>query len=643
MTHRASAPESAATSDRARERAVARHRRRALAAAVTAAVLVLFTVGAGAAQAWHLTIDIYGSGTVDEQQNPAAIRQHCGSLQATTGQNDLQTHCVSGDIYCGLCNYTIVASPADGFSFSRYQWVHPPDITWSGTTSSWTWAAGPGAGDFEVRAFFVDTSPPDTTISGGPPEGSFTNSRSAGFSFSTTQPFGAGSYLCTLNATPIACANPFTLTSLPEGLQTLSVQAEDPSGNIDPSPATRSWTVDTTPPLTTLSGGPLNSSRTNNRSATFSVAVNEPATLSCSLNGLTIACAPGPLQLTNLQDGSYSLSLRATDRAGNREASPVTRTWTVDTSPPTTSLTGGPANGDLVNSSTAAFTISVNEPATVDCSLDGADIPCAPGAFSVFGLGDGQHTLTARATDLAGNRDPGQASRTWTVDVTPPDTVITTGPPEGARTSARTAMFTFTGAGDGGHYECRVDGGPFAACTGPASDFIANLGLGLHSFEVRAIDPAGNVDGSPASRSWTVVPADAGQIFITSTVSWSEVTRKGVDLTRVTVTHAPKGARVEVSCGARKRCRFAQTRTASGRRLTLKRFSGKWLAPGETFVIAVTKPGMIGDYVIQRANRPGAGRAGLRKFIKDPITVITRCIPAGTTTPQKQCPAVGSS
>ncbi len=56
----------------------------------------------------------------------------------------------------------------------------------------------------------------------------------------------------------------------------------------------------------------------------------------------------------------------------------------------------------------------------------------------------------------------------------------------------------------GSTFECRVDSGPFGACSGPGeSHTTASLGDGPHSFEVRATDPVGNV-GSPASRLFGV-------------------------------------------------------------------------------------------------------------------------------------------
>ncbi len=105
-----------------------------------------------------------------------------------------------------------------------------------------------------------------------------------------------------------------------------------------------------------------------------------------------------------------------------------------------------------------------------------------------------------RATDPAGNSDPTPASRTFTVDTSPPDTTITAGPT--GPTNDETPTFSFEADQAGSASECRIDEDAFAACTSP---YIAPpLADGPHTFDVRATDPAGNTDPTPASRTFTV-------------------------------------------------------------------------------------------------------------------------------------------
>ena len=54
----------------------------------------------------------------------------------------------------------------------------------------------------------------------------------------------------------------------------------------------------------------------------------------------------------------------------------------------------------------------------------------------------------------------------------------------------------------GATFQCRVDGGQFATCTSPFT--TAALAQGAHTFEVRALDAAGNADPTPASRAFTI-------------------------------------------------------------------------------------------------------------------------------------------
>ena len=107
-------------------------------------------------------------------------------------------------------------------------------------------------------------------------------------------------------------------------------------------------------------------------------------------------------------------------------------------------------------------------------------------------MADGTHTFEVRATDGHGNTDPTPASRGFAVDTTPPDTTITSGP--AASSTDTTPSFAFVGAGGATSFQCRLDGGAWAAC---ASAFTTTVALGAHTFEVRAVDAIGNLDASP--------------------------------------------------------------------------------------------------------------------------------------------------
>jgi len=86
-----------------------------------------------------------------------------------------------------------------------------------------------------------------------------------------------------------------------------------------------------------------------------------------------------------------------------------------------------------------------------------------------------------------------------TTDVTAPDTTITSKPKSSFN---RKATIKFTSNEAGVHFECKIDGKSYKACTSPKK--YKRLSIGRHKVSVRAIDAAGNVDPTPAKASWRV-------------------------------------------------------------------------------------------------------------------------------------------
>lgn len=98
----------------------------------------------------------------------------------------------------------------------------------------------------DIGAFELDVTRPNTTIDSGP--SGTVSSTSATFEFSSNEP--GVIFLCKLDGSPffLSCSSPETYTSLSNGSHTFKVYARDPAGNFDPTPATRTWTVDTVKP-----------------------------------------------------------------------------------------------------------------------------------------------------------------------------------------------------------------------------------------------------------------------------------------------------------------------------------------------------------------------------------------------------------
>lgn len=79
---------------------------------------------------------------------------------------------------------------------------------------------------------------------------------------------------------------------------------------------------------------------------------------------------------------------------------------------------------------------------------------------------------------------------------TTPDTYITAGPSH----EGDAGTFKFTATSSPASFQCRVDSGWWSSCSSPRH--YSGLKDGQHSFEVRAVDAANNMDGEPALATW---------------------------------------------------------------------------------------------------------------------------------------------
>jgi lysophospholipase L1-like esterase len=95
---------------------------------------------------------------------------------------------------------------------------------------------------------------------------------------------------------------------------------------------------DTTPPETTITAGPLGP--TSDSTPTFSFASSEPSSFECSVDGRAFAGCTSPHTTAALSDGAHSFHVWASDTAGNTDASPARRDFSVDLKPPGIKLGG---------------------------------------------------------------------------------------------------------------------------------------------------------------------------------------------------------------------------------------------------------------------------------------------------------------
>jgi hypothetical protein len=284
-----------------------------------------------------------------------------------------------------------------------------------------------------------------------------------------------------------------------------SEQTPNPRDDASPVPETACSIAEMT-----IDSKPANPTKETSAEFTYH-ATPAGAEIECKLDAAAYeACPddaveyPGPLA-----NGSHTFRVRATNSQGT--GSPASYTWTVDTTPPTASISTHPANPS--SGASASFTYSSNEVnSTFECSLVEEGVAdsfssCPPTGKTYTSLANGMYAFKVRATDQAGNQGSA-VSYTWEVDnsladTTPPDTAIVSRPPDPSNSS--TASFTYTSNEPGSTFECALDGA-FAACPAAGISY-SGLAEGAHTFQVRAIDSSSNVDPSPAGYSFSVALA----------------------------------------------------------------------------------------------------------------------------------------
>jgi hypothetical protein len=354
-----------------------------------------------------------------------------------------------------------------------------------------------------VVRYRPDPTAPETTINSGP--SGLTASATASFTFSADEP--GSTFACSLDGAAFsACSSPQAYSGLAQGAHSFAVRATDGAGNTDPTPASRSWTVDTLAPQTTINSGP--SGPTASSAASFGFSADDGgASFACSLDGAPFTACASPLNYSGLAEGSHTFAVRATDAIGNTDSTPASRAWTVDTIVPAAPVMTSPANGSTTTSNTVVVAGTAEANSTVEVfdgtTSQGTATSDAAGSWTktLVSVGEGGHSYTAVARDAAGNTSPASSPpRVITVDTVAPQTTIDSGP--SGTTSATSATFTFSANESGSSFACSLDGAPFTACASPQA--YSGLTEGSHTFAVRATDRAGNTDPTPASRSWTV-------------------------------------------------------------------------------------------------------------------------------------------
>jgi RTX calcium-binding nonapeptide repeat (4 copies)/NHL repeat len=378
-----------------------------------------------------------------------------------------------------------------------------------------------------------------TTITAGP--SGFTNNPSASFSFASSEP--GSSFECRLDSNLEAdfhpCNSPKAYGTLADGSHTFEARATSPGLGTDPTPAARTFTVDTVPPETTITSGP--SGLTSDPTPAFTFSSSETgSTFQCKVDSGSFASCNSPTTTAHLADGMHTFYVRATDAASNTDPTPASQTFTVDVAAPQTTIDSG-ATGPT-DDATPTFAFSSSEPGSFECRIDAGSYEACSSPRTTTSLADGTHTFYVRAIDQFGLADPTPASRTFTVDTVPPDTAIGGGPT--GTSNDPTPTFSLTSSQPGSSFECKLESGAYAACSSPNT--TARLADGSHTFSVRATDPAGNPDSTPATRSFTVRTASVALSGTTLAVTAAPGAKDNLAITRPTastlrVTDLPAG------------------------------------------------------------------------------------------------------
>jgi RNA polymerase sigma-70 factor (ECF subfamily) len=209
--------------------------------------------------------------------------------------------------------------------------------------------------------------------------------------------------------------------------------------------------------------------RTRSARAAFAFETGgDPAEIRCRLDGAGFEPCTSPVAYRGLEPGVHHFVVRVT--ASGASPASAADEWTVVEE-------ASEEGGETVEAASAggdgAATASVEAaPATETASQDEAA--------------------------EAGDSEPQDERKKPPRDTTPPAVSITSTPP--AATRKTVAVFRFSANEPVSRVECSLDGGGYSRCYTPTR---YDVGIGGHSFCVRAIDKAGNV-GGPACASWTV-------------------------------------------------------------------------------------------------------------------------------------------
>ena len=417
-------------------------------------------------------------------------------------------------------SYTVVTTTDDTYSVSVVA-VDDAGNESAPTTVSWMLDA---------------TAPSGLAISGSPLNGSVTNEVNFSFSATATDAstltfhwaFGAKGAETAAVRAGLPLGEAFTGAVESDGEYEVSVYATDAAGNVSTT-NWWTWTVETEPPADLALDGTSGVVATADFRFTASATDDsQPIAYHWTLNDVESSTTSATLQGV-ATEGTNTVSVYATDAAGNSCAA-VTRKWVVDlTAPSDLVAVGTPADGSVVNASNFTFA-AVAEDATeltfhwtfaavgAETAAKCEDLPSG-GEFTGAADEDGEYEVSVYATDEAGNASVTNTVR-WTLDTLAPSNLVVTGTPADG---SLVTVSNFT----------------FAAAAEDATDLTFHwtfAAVGAETPAARADLPSGGefTGAADADGDYEVsvyATDEAGNVSITNTVRWTLDATGPADLT----------------------------------------------------------------------------------------------------------------
>ncbi len=243
--------------------------------------------------------------------------------------------------------------------------------------------------------------------------------------FSWTAVDGATGYVVFRDGTEIARTDAVHYTdadATADGSYVYTVAAFTPVLTGDPAgPLT--IVIDTTPPRTTILDGPTGVARPT---VTFDLGPAEPGTtFTCSIDDGATASCPSSWTLSDLTSGQHTVTITATDAAGNVDPTPLVEAFSVDATPPDPASLTAVADPALpLNSSLGRVAVDAQPGAggTHVVVTEGQRLVLDSAGGSITDdVPDGAtFTYTAVTYDDAGNASDPVSATVTTPDRTPP-------------------------------------------------------------------------------------------------------------------------------------------------------------------------------------------------------------------------------